>query len=290
MGEGRIDPHAADRWTKHTDDPGSVMPPCLENAADLAPPPRRPSLAHDGPWLSPDGYPEPPAGRQAAPAPLRTGAPLTGPSGAPALGRVYTSHPAEQPARRTALDPVRDVYPLLGELMPSLSKEGRILLTAQFAHETAAGRSCFNFNPGNIKADRARGEPHMYLPGNVEVVSDRELARLTADKAPFAGSVRVISSDTDVRGVARHRVVVDPPHPASAFRAYASAREGIAAWAERFARYTAKSPELLEAMNGGDANAFASILKTRFAYYTDDATRYARGVAGRASTIRSALR
>jgi hypothetical protein len=293
MGVDRIDGSSVGRWgtiPEHNDAP-PAPPPSASRRTTVAPPPPPPLPSHSGPPLSPDAFNNPALKGKAhekAKHEQKTIASAHKDTLRPATReRVYTTNPAEQSVHTTRLDAARDVYPAIGKLVPGLSKEARFLLTAQFVHETGGGASCFNFNLGNVKAAPGLKEPHMYLANNKEVVSSRELARLTNDKTPFHECVHLVATKKDAHGVEHHTVVLDPPHPSSAFRAYASAEQGITAWVHRFERYIAKSPELADAMNKGDAHTFASILKAKFGYYTGNEADYGKNVERHAKAIRA---
>jgi hypothetical protein len=221
--------------------------------------PAQPGLVHDGPWLAPEAFPAPVAVRK----------------------DVYTGNSAERPTSLTALDAARDVYPRLLDATPKLSPQACLLLASQYAHETGNGAHCYNFNLGNVKAAPGLREPHMYLNKTWEVVSQKELARLTSESTPFHERVHVLSAAPGGRVSVR----LDPPHPGTAFRAYASFDEGFRAWLARFQGYAARSPEFARALNDGDAAAFASHLRNDFHYFTDDAAKYGRGLASHQKRI-----
>lgn len=165
---------------------------------------------------------------------------------------MTTSQPNDSlfvPHRLTPASP-REVFDALHEawraviVTPNPSNESLLVLLAQWGIETGNGRSLHNYNLGNAK--RIKGEPWTMLNHVWEIIEGR-------------------------------RVIFEPPHPQTHFRAFASLAEGAREYLEMMhQRFAASWPEVLE----GDAAGFAHALK-RQRYYTADEHAYARALKDR---------
>lgn len=148
------------------------------------------------------------------------------------------------------------------------SREACAVLWAQYMIETG-GRSCWNWNVGNVKAsDLSR--PWHALRGVWEGVSAVEASRLVA-----AGEAVLDGNAAHQRAVApRTAVVFEPPHHATRFRSFDSLDEAmgehLALLRRRFARGW---PGVL----AGDVVAFARGLRAQ-GYFTASAEAYAAGM------------
>lgn len=181
-----------------------------------------------------------------------------------------------QDAVKTPLD-VRDVgrsvalawLKLLG-VMPS--REVVNLLLAQWAQETWRGKSCQNFNLGNVKWTPATETDRCYRACN-------ELLDEVAAQKALAGAEK--RTDADLPNVVLSGVIGGkrvawffPDHPASAFRAFATLDEGAIDYVSILrTRFESAWPYL----ERGDALAFAGALK-RARYYTAPEAEYATGL------------
>ena len=124
-------------------------------------------------------------------------------------------------------------------------KEAAGIIWAQHALETGAGGFCWNNNIGNLKCTQAQanaGVPYMMLAGTWEIIDGR-------------------------------KIVFQPPHPATWFRAFGSLDEGMAAHLDllKNRRYATCWP----AVESGEPRAFAVALKQR-GYYTASVDDYAK--------------
>lgn len=136
---------------------------------------------------------------------------------------------------------------VLWSLYPTKAAAG--VVWAQYALETGRGAACWNANLGNVKVteDQARaGVPYTMLPNTWEIIGGK-------------------------------RVVFQPPHPATWFRAFETLDEGMLHHL-RFLAETRYRPAwgLVEA---GDPDGFARRLRA-LGYYTAPADDYARGLRG----------
>jgi hypothetical protein len=124
-------------------------------------------------------------------------------------------------------------------------KEAAGIIWAQHALETGSGGFCWNNNIGNLKCTEAQassGVPYMMLAGTWEMIHG-------------------------------HKVVFQPPHPATWFRAFASLDEGMTAHLDllKNRRYATCWP----AVESGEPAAFAEALKQR-GYYTASVLDYTK--------------
>lgn len=125
------------------------------------------------------------------------------------------------------------------------TKESAGIIWAQYTLETGGGGYCWNNNIGNLKCTAAQasaGVPYMMLAGTWEIIDGR-------------------------------KVVFQPPHPATWFRAFASLEEGMSAHLDllKNKRYATCWP----AVESGEPRLFAAALKQR-GYYTASVDDYAR--------------
>ena len=223
--------------------------------------------------------------------PPATAAAPTAPQGG--ISGVATSPPSRGPGperdphevdARTTKPNVREVVAALRTTWPELGDQGARTLAAQFVAETGGGRSCFNWNVGNIRA-RAN-EPHMYLRNVWEVASPEAAAAMVAEGH---GNARVASSVEIKRHgwacpVGKMVVVFDGRHPHCRFRAYHSLEEGLRGWIGHHRALAKKDPDYLAALQRGDTDAVAHKLK-HARYYTAAASDYAHAMGARKEEI-----
>lgn len=152
------------------------------------------------------------------------------------------------PTRRTQQTP-REVFEAICDAWPRViggepSRESVLVLLSQWSIETGDGRSCWNFNLGNVK--RVKGQPWTWLNSVWEILGGK-------------------------------KVVFQPPHPQTHFRAFHTAEDGAEAYLQflhtRFAR---SWPAVMQ----GDPAAFAHALKLQ-GYYTAPEEAYVRAIRGR---------
>jgi len=215
-----------------------------------------------------------------------------GESGAPAGdgGTVYTSSPLEVAARRTRLDPGAEVVPVLRSVWGEVGELGARVLAAQYAHETGSGRYCWNYNLGNHKA--GANEPHTYLRGVWEGISQQEFDRLHADSTlgEFVSVEDPKSAAEKGHAVPPGKLVVilAPPHPASRFRANATLEEGVTRFADYHKRLAQRTPSYLSALASGNCRAVAHILAS-MGYFTGNVDAYAQGLTNHRDIINEGL-
>jgi hypothetical protein len=124
-------------------------------------------------------------------------------------------------------------------------KEAAGIIWAQHALETGNGGFCWNNNIGNLKCTKeqaAAGVPYMMLAGTWEMIDGK-------------------------------KVVFQPPHPSTWFRAFASLDEGMSAHLDllKNKRYATAWPSV----ESGEPAAFAAALRAR-GYYTASVEDYTR--------------
>lgn len=161
---------------------------------------------------------------------------------------VYQRPLEPVPAKKTPVTPA-EMYAALrsawvAKFGAEPSRASLLVLLAQSGIETADWRSMWNYNVGNVK--RGKGQPWTMLPHVWEII----------------------------RG---ERVVFEPPHPQTHFRAFPDLEAGAAAYLDTMAGRFAKS---WEAVVSGDPEAFARALKAQH-YYTAPVDAYAKALAAR---------
>jgi len=196
--------------------------------------------------------------------------------------KVYTNATTEIGVAKTKLS-TPEMVALIRKHWSDLTEEGARTLAAQWAAETGFGQNCYSFNFGNVKCiDPKQG--HMYLAGVWEVPkTDAEAAKMRA-----AGGRDADDAFKKKLGLPPNmRVIVfEPPHPASRFRAFMSADEGMAFWVGFKKNIAAKHPEYLDALNRGDIATAAHVLaKAKYAtapeaMYRDAMIRCRRTIDG----------
>jgi hypothetical protein len=204
------------------------------------------------------------------------------------VGAPFTANANE--AQLTRTDPTtRGLITALEHAWPQLTEVGARTLVAQHLFETGGGSACWNFNLGNMKA--GANDPHVYLHGTWEIVSERAVVDLVAKGNGLAR----IADDDEVaakgwtRPAGSKVVVFDPPHPAARFAAFKTLAEGVTAWVQYYqARVMPKAPTILASLNSGDAAAVAHNLKSA-RYYSGDEGAYAAGLQTKKAAIDAAL-
>lgn len=170
-------------------------------------------------------------------------------------GRLYTDDPKEVPKQKTPVS-IPKLIAALSQVWPQLNGTGLRVLAAQYVHETDGGRSCYNWNLGNMKSPKTL--PHMYL-------------------ATPEGS-----------GVNRRQY--RPPDPTTRFRAFHSLEEGAQQWTDYHRHLAARRPDYLTALNAGDLATVAHILgPSGVVYFTDNETVYADALQRRLREVDSQL-
>lgn len=162
---------------------------------------------------------------------------------------------------------LRQVYDALGEAWPEASRASLIVLTAQIGIECADGQRVHNFNLGNVK--RVQGHPWTMLPKVWEILR----------------SVPAGATNSRRRPDGLYRVVFDPPHPQTHFRAFPSLAEGAAEHLETLRKRFAQAWPAVET---GDPAAFGHALKA-MRYYTAPEADYVAALVARAKRLEAQL-
>lgn len=136
----------------------------------------------------------------------------------------------------------------IDELGEVPSSESLLVLLAQWGIETGDGKSCWNFNLGNVK--RIQGQPWTWLSNVPEILS-----HVPADATRHV-----------VLGAGKFKCYFDPPNAQTHFRAFATLEEGAPAFV-RFLhdKYQSAWPAVV----AGDFETFAIRIKAKH-YYTAD--------------------
>jgi len=143
-----------------------------------------------------------------------------------------------------ALGAIQAWFGLHGLESPTPPSKDQIgVLWAQYGIETGAGPWCWNFNIGNVKHVKGDGHNYVMLHKVWEVVKGQ-------------------------------RVVFEPPHPATWFRAYESMNEGMA---EHLLFLKEKYAPAWEGVLEGDCHKFA-LLARQYGYYTAPLQNYTNGM------------
>lgn len=147
------------------------------------------------------------------------------------------------PTNRTPITPLIFAKGVI-KVWPDATKAACGVLYAQYALETGAGGSCWNWNLGNVKYTRGCGYDFIQLNGNKEYVN----------------GVYVVTDKTD---------------PASWFRAYPNFETGMRVFVmSKTAGQWASTKPFIEA---GDPEEYAAELK-RHRYYTAPLLDYQRAM------------
>jgi hypothetical protein len=195
----------------------------------------------------------------------------------------YTTSPNEVEVVTTT-PTARQVVDMLLVTWSDLTHEGARTLTAQFMAETGGGRSCFNWNLGNVKS--GANQPHMYLTNVWECYSKTEA---DAWVAKGKGLVRIATAEeTKKWPCADTTVVFSPPHEQCRFRAYASLQEGAQRWLSLHQQIARSNRDYVRALAAGDAAAAAKALK-KAGYYTAPEINYAQAMTAQRKIIDAAL-
>jgi hypothetical protein len=217
----------------------------------------------------------------------KVSAPKSAPPPATDAGKKYTDHQNEMPAKKTT-PTVREVVKFIGEAWDELNEHGVRTLAAQFMHETAEGKYCFNWNLGNKKSPGV-DQPHMYLRNVWECYFPSD-AQAQVDRS--SGLARIATSEEKKkRGwscpAGKIVVVFSPPHKECRFRAYESLENGAQRWVAHHRNITKdqdKYPNYLTHLNAGDVASVANTLK-KARYYSGSESDYVRGMTAKKAVI-----
>jgi hypothetical protein len=153
--------------------------------------------------------------------------------------------------------------------------ESLCVLLAQWALETGRGKSCFNYNLGNVKSREGDGYDFTFFS--------------TTENLPLEAAQRWLDSgDRRVRilskGTAVACILFLPDHPGCRFRSFSTLAEGGIDYLKLLhSRFSAAWPAVLL----GDARCFARELK-RARYYTADEQPYGDALASLAAEFAKA--
>ncbi|MDP9034645.1 MAG: hypothetical protein M3O50_07535, partial [Myxococcota bacterium] len=201
---------------------------------------------------------------------------------------LYTNSPNERVTHRFPIG-ARELVEATSRGWPEIGAVGARTLVSQWWHETGAGKYCFNYNLGNVKAVSAQ-VLHMYLRGVWELVAS-EKADAVVQKAN--GMARLTTEEECKAHGWTHKatqsvVVFDPPHPAARFMAFDTLSDAVDFWLKKHHRIADKRDNYLPAIRSGDTSAVAHVLKS-IGYYTGDEGAYARGMAAAKAKIDAAF-
>ena len=168
-----------------------------------------------------------------------------------------------------------DVWDMAYQGWYEIADLGARVLTAQWAHETGYGNSCYNWNLGNIKATNAKTQMHMYLRHVWE-----HLSQASADSAIAAsgGLAHMATAEELVyykwpAKAGKVIAVFEPPHPYSRFRAYGSLQQGAEKWLDHHKGIWRNNSSYIDLLNAGDVAGVAHAMREA-KYYTGPEAAY----------------
>lgn len=142
------------------------------------------------------------------------------------------------------------------------------IIAAQWGIETGWGKSCHNWNFGNVKSREGDGFDYQYFACN------ELLSRATADgyaaKDPEHAKIQAYRPD------GKAWIWFYPPHSGCRFRAFSSPAQGALDHIALLAKHFGAA---LHAAVHGDAILYAHALRAQ-GYYTADEDAYAAGLVG----------
>jgi hypothetical protein len=189
----------------------------------------------------------------------------------------YTNSPNERLREKTIVSPTHALQ-MVRANWAALSTLGQRMLVAQFMIETGDGESCHNWNLGNIIA--AEDQPHFYKSAPDCVGAGElktELATNLTSEPTTADKARIKCNGLKL-------LIFHPPHPRSRFRDYDNIADGGRSWVMIHRGYGNGHPEYPDALNNGDFDAMAAIMKLR-KYFTSDEARYAKELRRRLGLV-----
>lgn len=187
-------------------------------------------------------------------------------SRAPAAERLVAT-------QRTPLS-MSDVAGGILKAWPEATKVQAGVLWAQFAIECADGRSCWNYNLGNVKHVAGDGHDYVYLAGVWEGVTPE-----TARKLIAAGEWEIDTAPEHVHAVPAGKVAIraTTANPGTWFVAYPSLEDGVKAFLDYKRSPTSRYHAAWAYVLTGDPQGFARTLG-RLGYFTASADVYARAM------------
>lgn len=160
-----------------------------------------------------------------------------------------------------------ELFKALYEVAPELPRKGICVLMAQWALETGRGRSCMNYNLGNIKAPLSKD--HCYFPTYERLTREQgDDLLLHSTPAHPVKMLRILPSGFML-------VRIEPDHPGCRFLAFDTLREGAESY---IAHLRTRFSKAWEPVEKGDPVEFAIALKKAH-YYTADVGVYAKNMA-----------
>ena len=166
---------------------------------------------------------------------------------------------------------------LLAKAWPGLNADGARLITAQYMGETTGGKSCWNYNLGNMKCS-AKGRTshlHQYFAGTWEYWSTSVAAsEVKFNKNARYATAAEITAKVGKESGGKKVVFYKPPDIQCCFLAYKALADAVVEWTDLYKHMAKQFPDLLGQLNKSDYAAFAKVLKKK-GYYTADETKYA---------------
>lgn len=157
-----------------------------------------------------------------------------------------------------------EIYRALEQAWPCGGRDSLLVLTAHVGIECSDGQRVHNYNLGNVK--RVQGEPWTMLPHVWEILR----------------SVPSGAASYTQRQDGLYKVVFEPPHPQTHFRAFQSLEDGAA---EHLKTLRGRFAKAWYAVEAGDPAEFGRALK-RLRYYTAPEADYVRALVLRVRRVR----
>ncbi len=197
----------------------------------------------------------------------------------------------ELPRTGTKIDPLT-LPNLLRKAWPELNATGARLITAQYMGETTGGKSCWNYNLGNVKCTKEKRNSHLhqYLLGTWEYWSASVAANAVNNNtnARYATATEIAKKVGHESG-GRRVVFFKPPDIECCFLAYKSLGDGVIEWTDHYKRMASRNPGLLDQLNKGDSAAFAKALH-KAGYFSQDESDYASSMKQQLDYLNGALK
>ncbi len=152
--------------------------------------------------------------------------------------------------------------------VPPVKRESVWILTAQWGLECGWGRSCYQFNLGNVKSRDGDGYDYQFYACN-EILSLAQAQKYVANN-PTTAKI------TTVRPDGKAIIWFYPENPACRFRAHRSLEEGASDHLRLLVKRFEKAwHEIIE----GDVTGYAHALRMQ-GYYTADEASYTKTLEG----------
>ncbi len=195
-------------------------------------------------------------------------------------GHRYTDRPLEVPRAGTKVDPLT-LPDLLQKAWPELNTDGARVLTAQYMGETTGGKTCWNYNLGNVKCmseAKRKSHLHQYLPGTWEYwPAGRVKKTVQNDKNSRYATPSEIVAKVIKESDGKKVIFFKPPDLECCFLAFKFLGDAVVEWTNLYKRTAQHHLDFLNKLNKGDCAGCARILKGDH-YYSQNEAAYAKAM------------